>query len=273
MLRNLKDLENFKIRATDGEIGHVKDFYFEDDAWAVRYFVVETGTWLDSRQVLISPISVQSPDWLQGTLPVSITQQQVRASPDIDTDKPVSRQNEEQLLVSYGYPAYWEGGALWGEGLYPYAMAPGFAGYGVDRVTRERQLEEYLRDEKFRHRHDNPHLRSCKAITGYGIHATDGEIGHVSGFLVDDETWAIRYLVVDTSNWWGGHKVLVAPPWIQGVQWSDRSVSVDLSRESIKNAPLYDPVVDWTPDQDLRLYGHYGRTGFWAGGTHLETEM
>lgn len=264
MLRNLKDLENYKISATDGEIGHVKDFYFEDDTWVVRYFVVETGTWFASRKVLISPISVHQPDWVTGTLPVSISKEQVRSSPDFDSDKPVSRQNEEQYLGYYGYPYYWDGMGMWGAGLFPYAMAPGFIGYGVDRVERERQLEAYLRDERARHRNDDPHLRSCNAVTGYHIDATDGEIGHVSGFLVDDETWAIRYLVIDTSNWWLGHKVLIAPPWIQGVHWSDQTVSVDLSRESIKSAPPYDPAAEWSRDQDQTLYQHHRRTGYWA---------
>ncbi len=265
MLRNTQDIENDRISATDGEIGHVKDFYFDDDQWAVRYFVVDTGTWLKSRKVLISPISVHQPDWTGRTLPVSISQEQVRNSPGIDTDKPVSRQNEEQYLGYYGYPYYWGGGGLWGAGLYPYAMVPGYApGFGADRAQRDRDLEAYLREERARHRNDDPHLRSCKAVTGYHIHAKDGDIGHVAGFLVDDETWAIRYLVIDTSNWWVGHKVLIAPAWIKRVQWSDKTVDVDLSRESIKSAPLYDPALDWPRAQELDLYRHHGRSGYWA---------
>ena len=276
MLRNLKDLEDYKISATDGEIGQVKDLYFDDDAWVVRYFVVETGTWLTSRKVLISPISVGQPDWMGRTLPVSITKEKVKQSPDFDSDKPVSRQNEEQYLGYYGYSAYWGGAGMWGEGLYPSAMAPGFGGYGLDRVERERELEAYLRDERARHRNDDPHLRSSNAVTGYHIHANDGEIGHVSGFLADEETWAIRYLVVNTSNWWVGQKVLVAPPWIKGVHWSEQTVSVDLSRESIKNAPPFDSSNAWGRDEELGLYNHYGRRGYWAdkAGTRLlETEI
>jgi hypothetical protein len=186
MLRNLNALENYKINATDGEIGGIADFYFDDKDWAVRYFVVETGNWLSDRQVLISPISVRLPDWAGRSLPVSITKAQVRNSPSFNSDKPVTRQNEAEYLGYYGYASYWAGGGLWGAGLYPYAMAPGFAGDGVDHVERERQLEAYLRDERARHRHDDPHLRSCKAVTGYHIRASDGEIGHVAGFLVDD---------------------------------------------------------------------------------------
>ena len=271
MLRNLKDIDHFKIGASDGDIGHVKDFYFQDDAWVVRYFVVEAGSWLSSRKVLISPISVRHPDWLAQTLPVSLTMEQVRNSPDIDTDKPVSRQNEEQVLGYYGYPTYWNGVGLWGEGLYPYAMVPGFAGYGVERVERERELEAYLRDERARHRNDDPHLRSTKAVTGYHLHASDGDIGRISGFLVDDQTWAIRYLVVDTSTWLLGRKVLVAPSWVTGVHWADKTVSTELSRASIKGAPPYDSTAEWNRDQELKLYRHYGRSGYWAEGPLVET--
>lgn len=268
MLRNIKDLENFAINATDGPVGQVKDFYFDDDAWVIRYFVVDTGTWLLSRQVLISPVSVHHPDWEARTLPVGITKEQVKNSPNIDTDKPVSRQNEEQFMGYYGYPNYWDGGGVWGAGMYPFAMVPGYVGYAgtrVDRVEREREEEAYLRAERARHRNDDPHLRSCDTVTGYHIHATDGEIGHVAGYLVDDETWAILYLIVDTSNWWVGHKVLVAPAWIKGVNWSKETVSVDLSRESVKGAPVYDPDGMWSRELDRTLYQHHGRTSLWSG--------
>jgi sporulation protein YlmC with PRC-barrel domain len=270
MLHDLKKLENYKISATDGEIGQVKDFYFDDDSWTVRYLVVETGTWLASRKVMISPISVQAPDWLAQTLAVSITKSQVKSSPDIDTDKPVSRQNEEEYFGYYGYPAYWGGGGMWGEGLYPYAMLPGYAGYGLDRVEREREVEAHLANERARHRNDDPHLRSCNELIGYHIHATDGEIGHVAGFVVDDQTWAIRYLIIDTSNWWLGKKVLIAPHWITEVNWAEQTVAVDLSREFIKNAPVYDADAELTREQELSLYNHYGRRGYWADGTVLD---
>jgi hypothetical protein len=276
MLRSMKDLKNYRISATDGEIGHVKDLYFDDDAWVIRYFVVDAGSWLTSRKVLISPISVSQPDWLEGSLPVSITREQVKNSPDIDTDQPVSRQNEELTLGYYGYPYYWGGAGLWGGGLYPYAMDPGYVGYGmnrVDRVAREREESAYLRAERARHRNDDPHLRSCNAVSGYHIEATDGHIGHVAGYLIDDETWAVRYLIVDTSNWWVGHKVLIAPDWITGVHWADETVSVNLSRAKVKDAPAYDPSVAWSRDLDRDLYRHYGRSGYWADNNILDTAI
>jgi hypothetical protein len=273
MLRNSKDIDGYVISATDGDIGHVKDFYFDDGAWAIRYIVVDAGGWMPAKKVLISPISVRQSSWLKGTLAVSITREQVRHSPDIATDKPVSQQNEVEYMGYFGYPYYWAGGGMWGGGYFPYAMAPGYVGDRVDWQGRGKQEEASLRDERRRHRNDDPHLRSCGEVTGYHLHATDGEIGHVSGFLIDDETWAIRYVIVDTSNWWLGHQVLIAPEWITGVHWPDETVSVDLSRASVKAAPYYDPDMTWDRDRELGLYRHYGRTGYWEDTPALESEV
>ena len=263
MLRNTKDLENYSIKAADGEIGHVKDFFFDDDAWVIRYLVVDTGSWFESRKVLISPISIDPSNRADGTLLVSLTKEQVKNSPSVDTDQPVSRQHEEQTLGYYGYANYWGGAGTWDGGMYPFAMVPGYAGVGGDRIDDEQDMETHLRAERDRNRNDDPHLRSSNEVIGYHLHATDGEIGHVAGYLVDEQTWAIRYLIVDTSNWWMGHKVLVAPRWITGVHWSDRTVTVDLSREAVKTAPLYETDTAWSRQSDTALYGHYGRAGYW----------
>lgn len=273
MLRNMKDLKDYAIGATDGHIGHVKDLYFDDDRWVIRYLVVDAGSWLSSRKVLISPMSIREPNWLARILPVGITKEQVRNSPDIDTDRPVSRQHEMEYLGFYGYPNYWGGVGMWGEGLYPYGLVPGYAGFGSDDVERKREEAAYAKAERARHRNDDPHLRSCNAIIGYQLHATDGDLGHVAGMLVDDETWAIRYLIVSTSNWWLGHKVLIAPQWITGVRWSDQSVTVDLNRDRVKAAPTYDSTALLNRQRELGLYQHYGRTGYWTSGIMDDIEI
>ncbi len=265
MLRSLKDLESCAIGATDGPIGEVKDLYFDDHAWVVRYLVVETGTWLSSRQVLLSPMSISNPDWGNRLLKVRVSQEQVRKSPDIDARKPVSRQHEADFMGYYGYANYWGGTGLWGDGLYPYALLPGSPAFGMSVEGQERERAAYARDMKARHRHDDPHLRSCKAVSGYRIHASDGEIGHVQDLLVDEDTWAIRYMVVNTSNWWVGHKVLVAPQWVSGMHWSDESVNVDLSRAQIQGAPVFEGTEALNRQGEIGLYSHYGRAGYWAG--------
>ena len=264
MLRNTKDLRNFAIRATDGEVGHVKDMYFDDDAWVLRYFVVETGTWLSSRKVLVSPIAVQEPDWLGKTLPVSLSTEQIANSPNIDADKPVSRQNEEQYFGYYGYPYYWGGQGLWGEGMYPFSVLPNYISTRADWVERQRDDEAALSAERARHRNDDPHLHSCDDVAGYHVQASDGEIGHIAGFLVDEVTWAIRYLVVDTSNWWIGNKVLIASAWISGVHWSSETVSVNLNRAAIQASPVFDPDAVLDRAWEQRLHEEYSRIGYWT---------
>ncbi|MGP1680615.1 MAG: PRC-barrel domain-containing protein [Burkholderiales bacterium] len=267
MLRNMNDLEGYAIRATDGIVGQVKDFYFDDKAWVVRYLVVDTGTWLLSRKVLISPIAIGHPNWAEKILPVSITKEQVKNSPDIDTDKPVSRQHEMQYLGYYGYPYYWGGAGLWGGGMYPNIMMPGDVGFvSTPHELQSEAQKAYVNAEAARHQDDDPHLRSCKAVAGYHIHATDGDIGHVQGLLVEEDTWAIRYMIVDTSNWWLGHQVLIAPQWIQDVSWPDAKVSVNLTRQAVKDAPVYDPAVQLERSQESSIYKHYGRPGYWEDG-------
>ncbi|NDP38979.1 MAG: PRC-barrel domain containing protein [Rhodoferax sp.] len=272
MLRSLKELEKCTIGATDGDIGQVKDLYFDDRAWVVRYLIVDTGSWLSGRKVLISPIAIEKPDWPAHRLAAMTTRDQVKNSPDIDTDKPVSRQHEVQYLGYYGYPTYWGGAGLWGAGMYPFATVPGQAELPLGVAARQRAIAG-ADAERERHRDDDPHLRSCEAVVGYHIHATDGEVGHVEGFLVDDETWAIRYIVVNTSNWWIGHKVLIAPQWIGGIQWSDESVTVDLSRDAVKAAPTYDPPTDLDRQRETSLYTHYGRPPYWTADSKREHDI
>ena len=263
MLRSTKDLERYAIGATDGTIGHVEDFYFDDKSWAVRYLVVDAGAWLTSRKVLVSPISIGEPNWDKKTLPVALSKEQVKNSPDIDTAKPVSRQHEIELSGYYGYPFYWGGDGLWGGGAYPNMLLPGAEGFGSPAAGRMEADNAYAR-ERQAHENDDPHLRSCNEVTGYHIHATDGDIGHVQGMLIDDKSWALRYLIVDTSNWWVGHKVLISPQWIKDVSWSDSSVSVNVARQAVKDSPPYDPSVTVDREHEKTLYRFHERPGYWG---------
>jgi uncharacterized protein YrrD len=234
MLRRVKDLEGCAIGATDGTIGKVVDLYFDDEAWVIRYVVADTSTWLGGREVLITPYSIGQPGWAADILPVNVTRDQVKNSPSIDTDKPISRQYEKSYLGYYGYPYYWGSTGLWGEGNYPGTLATGM---GPDVYPG---YSGYLKAPTGDTENADPHLRSCNEVKGYHIRAKDGEIGHVQGFIVDDLTWSIRYLIVDTSNWWMGHQVLVSPEWIQEVSWSESTVTIALDRQSLKDAPTYD---------------------------------
>ncbi|MEO7337422.1 MAG: PRC-barrel domain-containing protein [Caldimonas sp.] len=266
MLRNANEMEGYAVSATDGVIGHVKDFYLDDEAWVIRYLVVDTGGWLSSRKVLVSPIAMGTPNREQKLLPASITREQVKNSPDIDTDKPVSRQHEMTYSGYYDYPYYWGGIGYWGGGMYPgLMMMPGYVGVGGLDSSSDEEQQEMARRESARHEQEDPHLRSCNAVVGYHIHASDGEIGHVSGMLIDEQTWAVRYLVVDTGNWWLGHKVLIAPQWIKSINWSDETVSVSMTCQAVKDAPGYDSQATLNRTEEDQLYKHYGQTDYWTG--------
>ena len=265
MIRSMNELKDREIGATDGNIGKVSDIYFDDHAWVMRYLIVDTGTWLQSRKVLISPISFKHETMATHSLHLSLSKEQVEDSPSIDTDKPISRQNETAYLSYYGYPDYWGGVGIWSGSMYPYGVLPGNGGQRENRADREQAESVYRRSERARHQHDDPHLRSSQEVIGYHIHAKDGDIGHVEDVLIDDETWAIRYLVLNTSNWWMGHKVLITPQWITDISWSDRKVSIDLTRESIQYAPHFDSSIELSRQHEAALFEHYGRQGYWAG--------
>jgi hypothetical protein len=264
MLRNVNDLYGFSVTASDGPIGELRDCYFDDQTWTIRFFVVETGPWLGGRKVLISPIALRGLDWNGKALSASMTRDQVKASPDVDTRKPVSRQHEVEQFGYYGYPFYWGDALLWGGGPRPGTSLAGFESVPLPTEPREAARFAQAQLKRHRDRGDDPHLRSCRTIERYHIHATDGDIGHLESLLVDDAAWTIRYLVVNTSDWWLGHEVLLAPQWIADIGWLNATVSVDLTRQAVKDAPPYD--ANALPDraQERALFDHYGRADHWS---------
>jgi hypothetical protein len=242
MLSKAKTLTGYKLQSLDGEIGTAKDFYFDDHYWTIRYLVADTGEWLVSRQVLISPQSLAGVDADQGSITVKLTKDQIEHSPTLNRDKPVSRQFERAYFGFYGLPMYF--------------------GFEHDRVKAGR----FAQTTKKR---GDPDLRSMHDVSGHHVEASDGEIGHVEDFLIDDETWAIRYLIVDTRDWLPGKKVLISPRWIERVSWSEKQVVVDLTREAIQQAPEHADSSPLTRDQEIALHRHYNRPGYWdaeAGG-------
>ena len=254
MLQSVGNLEGMLIGATDGTIGKVRDFYFDDEAWVVRYAVVDTTAWLPGRKVLVSPYLIGEPVFGAGVLPVSVTQERIRHSPDVDTDKPVSRQYEESYLGYYGYPVYWGGSGLWGQYGYPGTISNGMIPSAYRGPLRTPTAAAPGAD---------PHLRSCNAVKGYHIHAADGEIGHVGGYLLDGHTWSLRYLVVNTSNWRLGHDVLISPEWVQDLSWHESMVYLSLPRQMIRDAPAYDDNAPLDRAAEHRLFTHYGRDAYW----------
>jgi hypothetical protein len=256
MLRRARKLYGLDIRAEDGHAGTVHDLYFDDQEWIVRYLVADTGAWLPGRRVLLSPLAVKTVHGDKGELSVTLTKSQVEHSPDIDLDKPVSRQQLVELHEYYGWPAYWGGSAMMGTatvGIYPMVMA------GAKQV--EQEMEEEGPRETYC---GDPHLRSARAVEGYDIEAADGEIGHVEDFFISDSDWVIRYMLVDTRDWLPGRNVIVAPEWIDRIDWAETAVHVGLTRAQVKSSPEYDPQAPPHRAYEVRLYEHYGRRGYWS---------
>ena len=246
MLRPFNDIKNFALAARDGEIGKVKELYFDDQIWIVRYVVVDTGGWLTGRKVLLAPVSVGMIDEPTKLIVVHLTKEQIENSPPIEADQPVSRQFEEAWYGYYGYPGYWLA-------MEPTVLgtAPAFVPPPAPVVTKEKCEQ-----------HGDPHLRSTSEATGYSIHASDGELGHIDDFLVDESVWAIRYVVISRS-WWAGKKVIISPEWIERVSWEERKVFVSLTRETIKDAPDWDDAQPISRAFEQRLHDYYGCHGYW----------
>ena len=248
MENSVKKISGFAIGATDGEIGKITEFYFDDETWTIRYAVVKTGGWLSGRKVLISPRVLQSADWENKVFPATLTRDQVEHSPDIDTEKTVSRQQEIELYEHYAWPYYSAAGA----GFYDEMGVPTLTDYLIPMNLANVE-------DKQKEASGDPHLRGTREVTGYQIHASDGKIGEVEDFIIDDHSWMIRYLVVDTGNWFPGKKVILAPEWITAVKWEDLSVYVDISMEAVKNSPEYDPSAKLQQEYTHKLHAHYGK--------------
>ena len=229
MLLRASRLDGLSIQARDGQIGSVSDVWFEDDTWRVRWLVVDTGSWLTGREVLLPTSHLGPLDVGASAVPVDLTKRDVEESPGSGTDLPVSRQMETSIYSHYGWAPYWPVGAA---GAYvpplaftaPPPVSPEFPG----RTDAERDAGD-------------PHLRSASEVIGYYIQGRDDEMGHLYELLLDGHDWVVRYLIVDTGNWWPGKKVLLAPDWIEGIVWAEHIVRVGRTRQQIKEAPDYDP--------------------------------
>jgi len=252
MLRSLNDLERYTVKASDGDLGSVANFLFDDEGWVIRYLVVETGGFFKERSVLVSPVSFREVDWSTHQFHLALTKDKIKGSPSIDSEKPVSRQHESDFYRYYGYPPYWGAIGVCGVASYPTYLT-------------EAQFAPTIKDDGAAPPGD-AHLRSAKEVgNAYRVQGSDAQFGYVVDFIVDDENWNIVYLVVDTGDWWWGHKVLISPHWASKVTWDDRKVFVNLSRDAIKKSPAWDQSSPIHREYEARLHDHFDRPGYWVG--------
>ena len=232
MVRLLSTLAKMSIRAVDGDIGHVRDFYFDDERWVIRYVVVDTGSWLFGKSVLVPPIAATDVDWEAKRISVNLTKAQLRDSPDIDTARPISRQQEARYLKYFQWPVYW------GE-AFAYAGALQVADSEGEGAEPEA----------------TSHLRSVDEVRGYDVRAVGDEpfteshpeahggepLGKVTDFVITRRRWRIHKIVIEARKRLPGERIMVAPFWIERVSWRDAQVFVDLREQAILEAPIIDP--------------------------------
>ncbi len=257
MLRNSNEILGSRLTARDGDLGHLRDFYYDDQQWTIRYLMADTGEWLPHRKVLISPhalTGVHPPP--HARVDIDLTRQQIEESPPIETHQPVSRVDEARLYEYYGWPYYWAGPMLWGPLDLP-SPVPSPAMTPPPSVERPAAKPE------------DAHLRSARETSGwqgYRIQALDGPFGHLEQMLFDDRDWAIRYLVVDSRNWWVGRRCIVSPEWISAIEWAESRIYVDLNRDTIRRAPEFNPDQPLTREFEQTIFSYYNRRPYWERG-------
>jgi hypothetical protein len=250
-----KELEGARLAAMDGPIGEVEECFVDDEKWTVRCLVVDTGGWLSGRRVLISPRSVRDVEVANRRVIVILTRKQVQDSPDVDAHQPISRRQERALLDHYGLPPYW--GPLPLDPLLTPMPIPLPAAASGAAEHEARQARDSDKNE------EDAHLHSTRDARGYTIQARDGEIGAVDDFLIDDQSWTLRWMIVDTGTWLPGKKVLVSPEWVDAVAWGERALRVALTRDQIQHAPEYHPEEPVRREYETRLFEYYGRRSYW----------
>jgi uncharacterized protein YrrD len=267
MFTAVRELNGSTINALDGEIGKVDEILFDDEHWTVRHLIVDTGLWLLGRKVLISPIACGLPDPVLHTLNVNLTRERIARvdlelirSPAVASGRPYSRKWERDYYDYFAWPYYWAGLNAWG----PYRYPAGLAGMRLGAADLEQQEAHDHADR------GDSHLRSAKEVIGFRIFAADGQLGHVQDFIVDDETWRICCLAVETSGPWSGKKVLLPPAWIGHVDWTGRTVTMNVTRDQVRNAPEWDPDQPISRASEEQLYRYYLLQSPWDHKRHRE---
>jgi uncharacterized protein YrrD len=254
MLKTLLEMRGYRLRAIDKDLGSVDDFYFDDRLWEIRYLVADIGNWLPGRNVLIGQEALEPSDCEENVFPLTLTSAEIEDSPGIETDLPFSLQKEKELRLFFKWREYWNDDVFIQPAGFTPMSVPG--GEAIEHSLKEgRNLPGKL--------DGNPHLRSANEVQGYYIGAKDGEIGHVDDFIVEDTSWKIRYLVVDTQNWLPGKKVLISPKWVSSIDWNKQTVEVDMTRATIEKSPEYDPTQLIDREYEVRMYDFYGKPRDW----------
>jgi len=250
MLWNASAMCGYDIEASDGRLGTVSDLLFDDASWIIRWLVVDTGDWLPGRKVLLPISALGLPDCALRSFPIKLTMQQVKESPETGADQPVSRQTEISVYSHFELEPYWASSPLpLSNSIATPLVAPLYL-FGSNP-----QDVQYLDAQP---NNGDPHLRSIAAVTGLHVEAVDGEIGHVEDLLIDDVSWTIRFIKVDTKNWWPGEQVLISPRSVKTIDWPQKRVRLDVTGQKVKESPSYNPLSTVDGAYEEKFLTYYG---------------
>ncbi len=243
MLRSASEMIGYRLRAEDGEIGECQDLLFDDRLWTVRYMVADTAGWLTDRKVLISPIALAAPAWSEREFAVRHRRSEIENSPILESELPLNRDFERRSAAHYGQLPYWIGDRMWGLHAFPNQL------YSLARAEAA-AIETPASDQRT--------LRSLKEVTEYQVQASDGPVGHIADFLLDDKDWSTRYLVIKGDSRLRKNWALIPPRWVESANWRDRQLRVDLTRSSWQDAPGYQPSGPLSAATELELEAYFG---------------
>ncbi len=255
MILSLKNLSGYSVHGKEGEVGKADQFYFDDEKWTIRYFIVDTGPWFSRSKLLVSPLAIQNIDSSNRTIVTNLTRNQLLKSPDIDTDMPISQQTEMQYLDYYKWPYYWTGAGVWGTGATlegGFSLPPSFENSEVELGTMPKNEDK-----------SDSHLRSTKEVFGYHVDATDAEFGRLDDFIVDESNWTVRYLVVHLRKWLPSKTVLISREWAESFSLRQKKIRVSVSRDQIQGSPEFNPDALLNREYEAQLHEHYGREKYW----------
>ncbi|NGP46129.1 PRC-barrel domain containing protein [Bacillaceae bacterium SIJ1] len=278
MLYKGKELESYKLGATDGDIGKIEDFYFDESQFVVRYIVADTRTWFFGGEVLLSPEAFQKVDPSDRIVHVNLTKDQIKDSPKPNQEQPINRQFEKDLSDFHGWRYYWlsAGGAGAGYNtpgtgapgpVVPVAPVPEEAGSHSQRNLdetvdethegyEEKELEEHLQ-------HENSQLQSMDDLKGYEVHVKEGYVGKIDDMILEDGTWKIRYLVVDVGIGIDTKLVLISPDWVKEISWIDQTITAPLEHDLVEHAPVFEEDQPLTREYEEKLYDYYNQQRYW----------
>lgn len=234
MALEYKKLKGFSINAMDGKAGKLKDILFDDHSYKVRYFVIDTSSWLPGRKILLSPEAVDKVDYDNSVIFFKLTKDTIENSPPLSDHLPVSKQHEQSLTQYYSWAPY----AI-STGWFPYpayTIPNDSVGYASDLYP-----SNWINLSENKERNFDRYLRSCEEICGYKISSIDEEkFGEVSNIIFIEKSWLLIDLVLSSNRWLpGGKNFACSPMFVESFNEYERELRVSMTKKMMLDSPEY----------------------------------